>query len=58
MIEFTKMEGLGNDYIYIDCISNELNVNNISELAKFVSNRHFGIGFDTKILFTIYKLLI
>ena len=46
MIEFTKMEGLGNDYIYIDCISNELNVNNISELAKFVSNRHLGIGSD------------
>ena len=50
MIEFTKMEGLGNDYIYIDCISNELNVNNISELAKFVSNRHFGIGSDEIIL--------
>ena len=50
MIEFTKMEGLGNDYIYIDCISNERNVNNISELAKFVSNRHFGIGSDGLIL--------
>ena len=50
MIEFTKMEGLGNDYIYIDCISNELNVNNISELAKFVSNRHLGIGSDGLIL--------
>ena len=50
MIEFIKMEGLGNDYIFIDCISNELNVNNISELAKFVSNRHFGIGSDGIIL--------
>ena len=50
MIEFTKMEGLGNDYIYLDCISNKLNVNNISELAKFVSNRHLGIGSDGLIL--------
>lgn len=50
MIEFTKMEGLGNDYIYIDCISNQLNLNNISEFAKFVSNRHFGIGSDGLIL--------
>ena len=50
MIEFKKMEGLGNDYIYIDCISNQLNLNNISEFAKFVSNRHFGIGSDGLIL--------
>ena len=27
MIKFTKMEGLGNDYIYVDCISDDLNVN-------------------------------
>ena len=50
MIEFTKMEGLGNDYIYIDCISNELQVDNIPKLARFVSNRHFGIGSDGLIL--------
>ena len=50
MIKFTKMEGLGNDYIYIDCISDDLNVNDISKLAKFVSNRHFGIGSDGLIL--------
>lgn len=50
MIKFTKMEGLGNDYIYIDCISNDLNVNDISKLAKFVSNRHFGVGSDGLIL--------
>ena len=39
MIEFTKMEGLENDYIYIDYISNDTNLNNISDLAKFISNR-------------------
>lgn len=50
MIEFTKMEGLGNDYIYVDCISKELKIQNISEFAKYVSNRHFGIGSDGLIL--------
>lgn len=32
MIKFTKMEGLGNDYIYIDCTSKD--INNPSELSK------------------------
>ncbi len=50
MIEFTKMEGLGNDYIYVDCISKDLKLENISEFAKYVSNRHFGIGSDGLIL--------
>lgn len=44
MIEFTKMEGTGNDYIYVD-----LRKNKIQDLAKFAkkySNRHFSIGSD------------
>ena len=49
MIEFTKMQGLGNDYVYIDCTKKELK-ENISELAKKMSNRHFGIGSDGIIL--------
>ena len=49
MIEFTKMQGLGNDYVYIDCTKKELK-ENISELAKKISNRHFGIGSDGIIL--------
>lgn len=49
MIEFTKMHGLGNDYVYIDCTKKE-EPKNISELAKRVSNRHFGIGSDGLIL--------
>ena len=49
MIEFTKMHGLGNDYVYIDCTKKE-EPKNISELAKKVSNRHFGIGSDGLIL--------
>ena len=48
MIKFTKMQGLGNDYVYIDAINQ--NIENVSSLAKFVSNRHFGIGSDGLIL--------
>ena len=48
MIKFTKMHGLGNDYVYIDSINQK--IENESSLAKFVSNRHFGIGSDGLIL--------
>lgn len=48
MIKFTKMHGLGNDYVYIDAINQ--NIENESSLAQFVSNRHFGIGSDGLIL--------
>src|SRR5574344_104237 len=50
MIKFTKMQGLGNDYVYIDCTKNINQIENESSLAKFVSNRHFGIGSDGLIL--------
>ena len=48
MIKFTKMQGLGNDYVYMDAIHQE--IENESSLAQFVSNRHFGIGSDGLIL--------
>lgn len=48
MIEFTKMHGLGNDYVYINCINT--NIVNPSKLAKAVSDRHFGVGSDGLIL--------
>lgn len=48
MIKFTKMQGLGNDYVYIDAINQS--IENESSLAQFVSNRHFGIGSDGLIL--------
>ena len=48
MLKFTKMEGLGNDYVYMDAINQ--NIENILELARKVSNRHFGIGSDGLIL--------
>lgn len=48
MIKFTKMHGLGNDYVYIDAIHQD--INEPSSLARFVSNRNFGIGSDGLIL--------
>ena len=48
MLRFTKMHGLGNDYVYMDAINQK--IENRSELAKFVSDRHFGIGSDGLIL--------
>lgn len=50
-MNFTKMEGLGNDYIYIDCTQmNEEEIERISKKAKKLSDRHFGIGSDGLIL--------
>ena len=48
MLKFTKMQAYGNDYVYINAIDQKLD--NLSELAKFVSNRHFGIGSDGMVL--------
>ena len=48
MLQFTKMHGLGNDYVYMDAINQKIEKR--SELAKFVSDRHFGIGSDGLIL--------
>ena len=51
MIKFTKMHGLGNDYVYIDCTKmDETQIKHISSLAKIMSDRHFGIGSDGIIL--------
>ena len=47
-MKFTKMHGCGNDYVYVNCF--EETVKNPVETAKFVSDRHFGIGSDGLIL--------
>lgn len=47
-MKFTKMHGLGNDYVYVNCFRET--VENPSETAKMVSDRHFGIGSDGLIL--------
>ena len=48
MIKFTKMHGLGNDYVYMNAIHQH--IEDESTLAQFVSNRNFGIGSDGLIL--------
>lgn len=47
-MKFTKMHGIGNDYVYVNCFEEE--VINPNELAIKVSNRNFGIGSDGLIL--------
>src|SRR4030042_3958399 len=48
-LEFIKMQGAGNDYIYIDCIKNMPDLD-WSSLSQRLSNRNFGIGSDGLIL--------
>ncbi len=47
-MKFTKMQGLGNDYVYVNCVEQKLE--HASEIAVQVSDRHFGIGSDGLIL--------
>jgi diaminopimelate epimerase len=49
-IKFTKMQALGNDYIYVDCFKQNLAGINLSDLAKKICHRHFGVGSDGLIL--------
>ncbi len=48
-MRFTKMQGAGNDYVYVDCFAEPLPPRP-AELARRVSDRHFGIGGDGLIL--------
>ena len=43
-MRFTKMEGLGNDYIYLNCL--EGTPEDLPALAVRLSDRHFGVGAD------------
>lgn len=45
-MKFTKMQGCGNDYVYVDGGSEKISQEKKSELAKRMSDRHFGIGSD------------
>lgn len=47
-MKFTKMHGIGNDYVYVNCLEEQ--VENPSQTAMLVSDRHFGIGSDGLIL--------
>jgi len=47
-MKFTKMQGIGNDYIYVNCF--EERVENPAEVARKISDRHFGVGSDGLVL--------
>lgn len=47
-MKFTKMQGIGNDYVYVNCF--EETVSDPNGVARLVSDRHFGIGSDGLIL--------
>ena len=47
-MKFTKMQGIGNDYVYVNCF--EEKVEELCSMAIAVSDRHFGIGSDGLIL--------
>ena len=47
-MKFTKMHGIGNDYVYVNCFKET--VDNPAEVSIKVSDRHFGIGSDGLIL--------
>lgn len=53
-MKFTKMQGLGNDYVYVNCLQEK--VENPSAAAVKVSDRHFGIGSDGLILINPSKV--
>ncbi len=48
-MKFTKMQGAGNDYVYLDC-TRERVPGDMSALARKISDRHFGVGSDGLIL--------
>lgn len=48
-MRFTKMQGCGNDYIYVDCMSQPPPADPVA-LSKAISDRHFGVGGDGLIL--------
>lgn len=49
MLQFTKMHGLGNDYVYVDCFRQPVPADPAA-LSVAISDRHFGVGSDGLIL--------
>ena len=48
LMQFTKMHGAGNDYVYVNCFAER--VADPPELARRIADRHFGVGGDGLIL--------
>ena len=49
-LRFTKMEGCGNDYVYVELFTQRLDLARAPALARAISDRHFGVGGDGLIL--------
>ncbi len=49
-MRFTKLHGLGNDYIYLNGLEQDLSQYDLGKLARLLSDRHFGIGSNGIIL--------
>lgn len=45
-MKFTKMHGLGNDYVYVNCFEEKIDFDNVEEMIISLSDRHFGVGGD------------
>ena len=54
IVRFTKMQGIGNDYIYIDCLENM--ISSPESLSVYMSDRHFGVGGDGIVLIAPSKV--
>ncbi|MBN1393174.1 MAG: diaminopimelate epimerase [Sedimentisphaerales bacterium] len=52
-MRFTKMQGIGNDYVYVNCFDEK--ISSPAKLAQVISDRHFGIGSDGLILISPSK---
>ena len=49
-MRFTKMEGLGNDYIYVNAFEEPVGEDDAPAIARAISDRHFGVGSDGLVL--------
>ncbi len=48
-MKFTKMQGAGNDYVYVNAFTEKL-PSDLGELARQLADRHYGVGGDGMIL--------
>ena len=49
-MQFTKMHGIGNDFVVLDCLKSEIDETSLPDLARRLCDRRFGIGADGLIL--------
>ena len=47
-LEFTKMHGLGNDFVVINAITQDISLD--AEQVQYIADRHFGVGCDQLLL--------